>query len=86
MLVVVVVVLYALSLLIARWEALGDLLPAPAAVVVAIGFVLAFVPPFAVMQWGLSLWLAVGGAICLGVAVLLLRRWPAPAAAGSLDA
>lgn len=86
MLVVVVVILYALSLLIARWEAVGDLPPAPSVVIVAAGFVLAFVPPFAVMQWGLSLWIAVGGAICLGVAVPLLRRWPAPAAAGSLDA
>lgn len=86
MLVVVLAILYALSLLIARWEAVGDLPPAPAAAVVAIGFVLAFAPPFAVMQWGLSLWLAVGGALCLGISVPLLRRWPAPAAAGSLDA
>lgn len=76
-LAVVLVVLYGLSLVIARWEAVGDLPPTPPTVIVAIGFVLAFAPPFAVMQWGLGVWLAIGGAVALGIAVPLLRRWPA---------
>ena len=38
---------------------------------VAIGWLCAFVPPFAVMQWFLDVQLAVGGAILLAAAVLL---------------
>jgi fucose 4-O-acetylase-like acetyltransferase len=85
--VVVLGILYALSLLIARWEAVGALGGTPAASVVVIGFVLAFAPPFAVMEWGLDLGLAAGGAVCLAVAVVLLRRFPARRErAGSLEA
>lgn len=85
--VVVLGILYALSLLIARWEAVGALGGTPAASVVVIGFVLAFAPPFAVMEWGLDLRLAVGGAVCLALAVALLRRFPAHREhAGSLEA
>lgn len=73
-LVVVLGVLFALSLLVARWEAVGKL-PGPAVpIVVAVGFVLAYVPAFAVMQFGLGLWLAVAGALSLSLAVWLLRR------------
>ncbi len=72
--VVVLAAVLALSLLVARWEALGDLRATPGAVLVAIGWLCAFVPPFAVMQWFLDVQLAVGGAILLAAAVLLLRR------------
>lgn len=44
--------------------------------VVALAWVCAFVPPFAVMEWFLDLPIAVGGAVLLAVAVFLLRRRP----------
>lgn len=71
----------ALSLLLVRWERIGPLGPAPAPGVVAVAWVCAFVPPFAVMEWFLGLWIAVGGAVLLAVAVLLLRRGASRAAA-----
>lgn len=74
--VVVLGVLLALSLAIARWEALGVLGPTPARAVVAVAWVCAFVPPFAVMEWFLDLPIAVGGAGLLAAAVFLLRRRP----------
>ncbi|WP_060915787.1 acyltransferase family protein [Microbacterium oleivorans] len=80
--VAVLGVLLALSLVIAKWEALGTLGPTPSRGVVAIAWVCAFVPPFAVMEWFLDLPIAVVGAVLLGVAVLLLRR--SPAAVGSV--
>jgi len=70
----------ALSLLVARWEALGELGPTPRPAWVAIGWLCAFVPPFAVMEWFLDMWLAVGGAVLLTAAVWLLRRGRAGAA------
>lgn len=74
--VVVLAVLLLLSLAIARWEALGTLGPTPSPAVVALAWVCAFVPPFAVMEWFLDLPIAVGGAVLLAVAVFLLRRHP----------
>lgn len=74
--VLVLGVLLALSLAIARWEALGTLGPTPPRLVVAVAWVCAFVPPFAVMEWFLDLPIAVGGAVLLAVAVFLLRRRP----------
>jgi len=80
MLVAVLAAVLALSLLLVRWERLGELGPAPSPVVVAIAWLCAFVPPFAVMQWFLGLWIAVGGSALLAVAVVLLRRRGAPEA------
>ncbi|MDT3315304.1 acyltransferase [Microbacterium sp. KSW4-11] len=74
--VVVLAVLLLLSLAIARWEALGTLGSTPPRAVVALAWVCAFVPPFAVMEWFLDLPIAVGGAVLLAVAVFLLRRRP----------
>ncbi|MGV9194582.1 acyltransferase family protein [Microbacterium sp. MC2] len=74
MFVAVLAAVLALSLAIARWEALGRLSPTPSAGWVAVGWVCAFVPPFAVMEWFLDVWLAVGGAVLLAVAVWALRR------------
>jgi hypothetical protein len=74
MLVAVLAAVLALSLLLVRWERLGELGPARSPVMVAIAWLCAFIPPFAVMQWFLGLWIAVGGAALLAVAVVLLRR------------
>ena len=74
MFLVVLVAVLALSIPIARWEALGDLGPVPAPGIVGIGFVLGIIPPFAVMQWGLDVRLAVGGAVLLTASVLVLRH------------
>ena len=76
MFVAVIGALLALSLVVGRWETVGELGPTPAAAIVAIAWLCAFVPPFAVMEWSLDVRLAVGGAILLGVSVLLLRRAP----------
>jgi len=71
-------VLLALSLAIAKWEALGTLGPTPHPIVGGLAWVCAFLPPFAVMEWFLDLPIAAVGALLLGVAVLLLRRRPSP--------
>lgn len=73
MFVVVLAAVLALSLVLVRWEAIGALPPSPPTAVVAVAWVCAFVPPFAVMQWFLSLWIAVGGAVVLTISVVLLR-------------
>ncbi|MFJ6678849.1 acyltransferase [Microbacterium sp. NPDC091382] len=75
--VLVLGVLLALSLVLAKWEALGTLGRAPATGIVAVAWVCAFMPPFAVMEWFLDLPIAVVGTLLLGLAVLLLRRSPA---------
>ncbi len=74
MFVVVLAAVLALSVLIARWEALGTLGPSPCPVVVGIAWLCAVAPPFAVMQWFLDLPLAVGGTVLLTVSVVLLRH------------
>ncbi|CAN7362732.1 acyltransferase [Microbacterium sp. LjRoot45] len=74
MFVVVLAAVLALSLLIARWEALGTLGATPSPVVVGIAWLCAVAPPFAVMQWFLDLPLAVGGTVLLTVSVVLLRH------------
>ncbi len=74
MFVVVMGVLYALSLVVARWEAIPALPPRPRPTVVAIGVLLAFAPAFLVMELGLDVRLAVGGALAYALAVYALRR------------
>lgn len=74
MFVVVLAAVLALSLLIARWEALGTLGASPSPPVVAVAWLLAVIPPFAVMQLFLDLWLALGGTVLLAIAVVLLRH------------
>ncbi|KRE23076.1 acyltransferase [Agromyces sp. Soil535] len=76
-LLVVLALVWAVSLPLARFETIATAIsdgfrrPSPAAVVVAA--VLAFVPPFAVMQWFLDLQLAVGGTVLLAASVILDR-------------
>ncbi len=74
MFVAVVAGVLALSLLLVRAERIGPLRPVPSSAIVAIAWACAFLPPFVVMEWFLSLWVAVGGAVLLGIAVVLLRR------------
>ena len=71
---VVMALLYALSLVVARWEAIPPLPRGPRPLAVAIGVVLAFVPAFLVMELGLDVRLAIGGALAYAVAVTVLRR------------
>lgn len=73
MFVAVIAAVLALSFVVGRWEAIGPLGPTPASAVVAVAWLCAVAPPFAVMQWFLDVWLAVGGAVLLTVAVVLLR-------------
>lgn len=73
MFVIVLAAVIALSLLIVRWERIGDLGPSPAPGIVAAGWLLAVIPPFAVMQFFLDVWLAVGGTVLLTASLLLLR-------------
>jgi fucose 4-O-acetylase-like acetyltransferase len=74
---VVLGALFALSMLVGRWEQLRDPGPTPPATVVAVAAVLTFVPPFLVIEYFLDLPLAITGALSFAVAILLLGRWPA---------
>lgn len=74
--VIVLVALWALSLFLVRFEALGRLGATPSPFVVGTAWLCAFVPPFVVMEWSMNVVFAVGGAVLLAVAVLLLRRAP----------
>jgi fucose 4-O-acetylase-like acetyltransferase len=73
---VVLSLLFALSLLVGRWEAPRMLGPTPPIGVVALCAALTFLPTFLEIELFLSLPLAVFGAVCFGIAVLLLGRWP----------
>lgn len=75
---VVLGLLFALSLLVGRFEAPREVGPTPPTGIVALAAVLTFVPTFLEIVLFLSLPLAVLGALCFGAAVLLLGRWPAP--------
>ncbi|GAA2231255.1 acyltransferase [Herbiconiux moechotypicola] len=83
MFVLVMAALFGLSFLVGRWEAPREVGPTPPTAVVAVATVLAFLPPFAVMEFFMDLPIAIGGSLALGAAVLLLGRWPVarPAAA-----
>ncbi len=74
MFVVVLGTVLLLSLLLVRWERIGEVGPTPSWLVVALAWVCAFAPPFAVMQWFLDVRSALGGALLLSLSVLLLRR------------
>jgi peptidoglycan/LPS O-acetylase OafA/YrhL len=69
--------LFALSMLVGRWERLRDPAPTPPAALVALAAVLTFVPPFLVIEYFLDLALAITGALSFAVAILVLGRWPA---------
>jgi fucose 4-O-acetylase-like acetyltransferase len=69
-------ILFALSFGVGRWEQPRELGPTPPIWVVAVAAALTFVPTFLVIEYFLDLWLAIAGAACLSVAILLLGRWP----------
>jgi fucose 4-O-acetylase-like acetyltransferase len=69
-------ILFALSFGVGRWEQPRELGPTPPVGVVALAAALTFVPTFLVIEYFLDLWLAIAGAVCLSVAILLLGRWP----------
>jgi fucose 4-O-acetylase-like acetyltransferase len=74
---VVLAVVLALSLVVGRWEAPGELGATPPTWVVGLAAALTFIPAFAVLQWFLDFGLAVLGAVSLSASVFLLRRpWP----------
>lgn len=68
--------LFALSLLVGRWEQPRDVGPTPPGWVVAAAAALTIVPPTLIIQYFLDLKLAIVGAVCFGVAILVLARWP----------
>jgi fucose 4-O-acetylase-like acetyltransferase len=77
--IVVFAVLFALSFVVARWEAPREVGVTPPGPVVGIAAALTFIPAFAVMEWFLDFPLALGGAVCFGLAVLILGRGRVPA-------
>lgn len=74
MFVLVLAAVFALSFLVGRWEAPRMVGATPRPAVVAIATVLAFVPPFVVMEWYMDLPTAVAGSVLLSAAILLLGR------------
>ena len=85
-LLVVLAVVWLASLPLARFETISAAIPdgyrRPATGAIVIAAVLAFVPPFAVMQWFLDLQLAVGGTVLLAASVILNRPRRLPVIAG----
>lgn len=76
-LIVVLAVVWVVSLPLARFETVAAAIPdgfrRPAAAAIVAAALLAFVPPFAVMQWGLDLELAAAGTVLLAASVFLDR-------------
>ncbi|HEY4225070.1 MAG TPA: acyltransferase [Pseudolysinimonas sp.] len=75
---IVLALLFALSLLVGRWEQPREVGPTPPAAVVAIASVLTIVPPALIIEFFLDLKLSILSAVCFGAAILLLGRWPRP--------
>jgi hypothetical protein len=73
---IVLAALFALSLLVGRWEQPLEPGVTPPIAVVAVAAALTFAPTFLVIEYFLDLRLAIVGAVCLSVAILLLGRWP----------
>jgi len=66
--------LFALSLLVGRWERPREIGAPPPGWVVAVAAVLTIVPPTLIIQYFLDLKLAIVSAVCFGVAILVLQR------------
>jgi hypothetical protein len=84
-LVLVLAVVWLISVPLARFETVAATIPdgfrRPRAALIVAAAVLAFIPPFAVMQWFLDLQLAVGGMVLLAASVILDRPRRLPAIA-----
>ncbi|HTL42006.1 MAG TPA: acyltransferase [Pseudolysinimonas sp.] len=74
--VLVLALLFALSLIVGRWEQPREPGSIPPAPVVAIAAVLTIAVPVLLIPLGLDLALAIAGAVTFGVAILILGRWP----------
>ena len=84
MFVLVMAAVFGLSFVVGRWEAPREVGPTPRTSVVAVATVLAFLPPFAVMEFFMDLPIAIAGSVLLAVAVFMLGRWrAAPGVSGS---
>jgi fucose 4-O-acetylase-like acetyltransferase len=73
----VLAALFALSLLVGRWEQPRELGPTPPIWVVVVAAALTFIPPMLVIEYFLGWGLAILGAALFSIAILLLGRWPA---------
>lgn len=73
--VIVLVALFGLSFLVARYEAPREVGITPPGYIVALAAVLTFIPAFAVTEWFLDFPLAVLGSLFFSAAILLLGRW-----------
>jgi len=73
--VLVLLGVFGLSFIVGRWEAPLEITPTPPNAVVAAAAVLAFIPPFLVMEYFMDLPLAAIGSALLGASVLMLGRW-----------
>ncbi|WP_440709963.1 acyltransferase family protein [Herbiconiux sp. YIM B11900] len=74
MFVIVMAAVFGLSFLVGRWEAPREVGETPPTPVVAVATALAFIPPFAVMEFFMDLPIAIVGSVLLGVAILMLGR------------
>ena len=84
MYVLVLLLIFALSFLVGRFEAPREVGPTPPNWVVVLASALTIVPPALIIEYFLNLPLAILSAICFGVAILLLGRWPAAKGAPSV--
>ncbi len=73
---IVLGILFGLSFVVGRWEQPREIGPTPPIPVVVVAAALTFVSAFLVVEYFLDLQLAIAGAVCLSVAILLLGRWP----------
>lgn len=76
--VIVLLALFGLSFLVARWEAPREVGVTPPVPIVALAAALTFIPAFCVLELGLDFAYAIIGAGFFGAAVLLLGRWKTP--------
>lgn len=74
--VLVLLLLFALSFLVGRFEAPREVGPTPPAWIVVLAAVLTIVPPALIIEYFLNLPLAIVSAVSFGIAILLLGRWP----------
>ncbi|MGN6502914.1 MAG: acyltransferase family protein [Pseudolysinimonas sp.] len=73
---IVLGVLFALSLVVGRWEQPREPGRTPEAPVVALAAALTIAVPVLIIPLGLDLALAIAGAVTFGAAILILGRWP----------
>ena len=83
---IVLGILFGLSFVVGRWEQPREIGRTPPIPVVVVAAALTFVSAFLVVEFFLNLQLAITGAACLSVAIVLLGRWPARRGAGERPA